>query len=56
VGVDVRPGRRGAVDVATAVIELLDDADRRRALSTAGRTLFDGRGAERVVAAIEAIF
>jgi UDP-2,4-diacetamido-2,4,6-trideoxy-beta-L-altropyranose hydrolase len=55
VGVDVRPGRRGAVDVATAVIELLDDADRRRALSTAGRTLFDGRGAERVVAAIEAI-
>jgi UDP-2,4-diacetamido-2,4,6-trideoxy-beta-L-altropyranose hydrolase len=55
VGVDVRPGRQGADDVAAAVIDLLDDADRRRTLSTAGRALFDGRGAERVVAAIEAI-
>lgn len=54
VGVDVRAGRRGATDVAAAVIDLLDDADRRRALSTAGRTLFDGGGAARVVAAIEA--
>jgi spore coat polysaccharide biosynthesis predicted glycosyltransferase SpsG len=55
VGVDVRGGRRTGADVAHAVIALLDDADRRISMATAGQTLFDGRGAERVAAAIEAI-
>jgi UDP-2,4-diacetamido-2,4,6-trideoxy-beta-L-altropyranose hydrolase len=52
-GVDVRDGDRGAPDVAEAVLALLDDPARRAAMARAGRTLFDGRGAERVVAAVE---
>ncbi len=55
VGIDVRTGRRHADDVTDAVLGLLDDDDRRRALAAAGRTLFDGRGADRVVATIESI-
>lgn len=50
--VDVRNGDRDAADVAEAVLALLDDPARRASMATAGRTLFDGRGAERVVAAI----
>jgi UDP-2,4-diacetamido-2,4,6-trideoxy-beta-L-altropyranose hydrolase len=55
VGIDVRDGGRGAGEVAGAVIVLLDDLEQRRALAASGRSLFDGHGAERVVAAIEAI-
>lgn len=54
-GVDVRHGDRGAADVAEAVLTLLDDPERRGAMARAGRTLFDGRGAQRVVAAIETL-
>jgi spore coat polysaccharide biosynthesis predicted glycosyltransferase SpsG len=55
VGIDVRTGRRHADEVADAVLGLLDDTDRRRALAAAGRTLFDGAGVDRVVATIESI-
>ena len=55
VGVDVRNGDRGAADVAEAVLALLDDPAARSSMATAGRTLFDGHGAERVVAAIESL-
>lgn len=54
-GVDVRDGDRSAADVAEAVLALLDDPERRAAMARAGRTLFDGRGAERVVEAIESL-
>jgi spore coat polysaccharide biosynthesis predicted glycosyltransferase SpsG len=54
-GVDVRDGDRSAAQVAEAVLALLDDPERRAAMARAGRTLFDGRGAERVVEAIESL-
>ena len=38
--------------VATETLHLLDDAPRREAMAAAGRALVDGRGAERVAAAV----
>jgi len=55
VGVDVRTVNDGARKVADAVLALLEDLDRRDALASAGQALFDGRGARRVVDAIEEI-
>jgi spore coat polysaccharide biosynthesis predicted glycosyltransferase SpsG len=55
VGIDVRNDDRGADVVAEAVLALLDDPARRAAMAAAGRTLFDGRGAARVAAAIESL-
>ena len=42
----------GAADIAAAVDGLVHDAAARRAMRRRGRALVDGRGAERVVAAV----
>lgn len=50
--VDVR-SERDANDILAAVYALLDAPDRRRQMTSAGRLVFDGRGAERVVHALQ---
>lgn len=45
----------GLDDVASVVVALMADREARAAMSAAGRGLIDGRGAARVLAAIEAI-
>ena len=50
--VDVR-AESDAQGILAAVRSLLDDADRRRQMTCSGRTVFDGRGAARVVEALQ---
>lgn len=55
-GAALRLGRAEDIDpptIASVLAALIDDADRRTAMSAAGRRLIDGRGAERVADAIE---
>lgn len=55
IGIDVRKVDRDTADVANAALALLDDPERCAAMANAGRTLFDGCGADRVVTAIESL-
>jgi spore coat polysaccharide biosynthesis predicted glycosyltransferase SpsG len=41
--------------IASALARLIADQDRRRAMSEAGRTMIDGKGAQRVAAELAAV-